>query len=63
VAGLLLGRCECGAVRYQVADGKHTRCGTCGSYLFRPIEHIFVGSKAPSFEITDDLPQYEEYEV
>ena len=24
-------------------------------------EHIFVGSKAPWFEITDDLPQYEEY--
>jgi hypothetical protein len=21
--------------------------------------HIFVGSKAPWFEITDDLPQYE----
>jgi hypothetical protein len=34
VAGLPLGRCECGAVRYQVADGKQTRCGTCGSYLF-----------------------------
>jgi hypothetical protein len=25
--------------------------------------HIFVGSKTPWFEITDDLPQYEEYEV
>ncbi len=24
----------------------------------RPTEHIFVGSKAPWFEITDDLPQY-----
>jgi hypothetical protein len=23
--------------------------------------HIFVGSKAPWFEITDDLPQFEEY--
>ena len=28
----------------------------------RPTEHIFVGSKAPWFEITDDLPQAEEYE-
>jgi hypothetical protein len=27
----------------------------------RPTEHIFVGSKAPWFEITDDLPQSEEY--
>ena len=27
----------------------------------RPTGHIFVGSKAPWFEITDDLPQFEEY--
>jgi len=27
----------------------------------RPTSHIFVGSKAPWFEITDDLPQFEEY--
>ena len=128
---LLVGKCECGAVRYQVADafryaanchcsrcraatgsafkpfagierGKlevtegqsmllvvgeensnDTRCGACGSLLFsvvrdgeyvhvamgslvdapsiRPTNHIFVGSKAPWFEITDDLPQFEEY--
>jgi hypothetical protein len=127
---LLVGKCECGAVRYQVADafryaanchcsrcraatgsafkpfagierGKlevtegqdlllvvgeqnsnDTRCGTCGSLLFsvvrdgayvhvamgslvdapaiRPTSHIYVGSKAPWFEITDDLPQHEE---
>jgi hypothetical protein len=25
----------------------------------RPSEHIYVGSKAPWFEITDDLPQHE----
>jgi hypothetical protein len=25
----------------------------------RPTEHIFVGSKAPWFEITDNLPQFE----
>jgi hypothetical protein len=128
---ILGGGCECGAVRYQVADAflyaanchcsrcraatgsafkafagierekllithgadallvfgeddlNHTRCGTCGSLLFsvvrdgdyvhvamgslsdapsiRPTEHIFVGSKAPWFEITDDLPQFEQY--
>jgi hypothetical protein len=27
----------------------------------RPSAHIFVGSKAPWFEIVDDLPQFEEY--
>lgn len=128
----LSGACECGAVRYQVADAflyaanchcsrcraatgaafkpfagierrqlqitqgentlmvfgdddlNHTRCGVCGSLLYsvvrdgdyvhvamgsltdapsiRPSEHIFVGSKAPWFEITDDLPQAQEYE-
>jgi len=127
---VLAGRCECGAVRYQVADafryaanchcsrcraatgsafkpfagierGKlevtegqdtllvvgeqnsnDTRCRTCGSLLFsvvrdgayvhvamgslvdaptiRPTSHIYVGSKAPWFEITDDLPQHDE---
>jgi hypothetical protein len=29
----------------------------------RPTKHIFVGSKAPWFTITDDLPQYEEHAV
>src|SRR5262245_12701894 len=128
---MLDGRCECGAVRYQVADeflyasnchcsrcraatgsafkpfagierGKlellsgedtllingeaelnDTRCANCGSLLYsvvrdgeyvhvalgslvdepsmRPTKHIFVGSKAPWFEITDDLPQFEEH--
>jgi hypothetical protein len=127
----LSGKCECGAVRYRVADAfryagnchcsncrastgsafkpfagierdllevtqgadtllvwgdddaNHTRCGVCGSLLYsvvrdgayvhvamgslvdepsiRPTEHIFVGSKAPWFEITDDLPQNDEY--
>ena len=129
---VLAGACECGAVRYTVADAflyaanchcsncraatgsafkafagiereklelsdgldnllvfgeddlNNTRCGACGSLLFsvvrdgayvhvalgslvdapsiRPTEHIFVGSKAPWFEITDDLPQAEEYD-
>ena len=128
---MLAGKCECGAVRYRVADAflyaanchcsncrastgsafkafagierdkleiidgvdtllvwgeddaNHTRCAICGSLLYsvvrdgayvhvamgsladdptiRPTEHIFVGSKAPWFEITDDLPQAEEY--
>jgi hypothetical protein len=128
---MLLGKCECGTVRYRVADEfryamnchcsrcraatgsafkpfagierekleitdgedallvhgeeelNDTRCGACGSLLFsvvregayvhvalgslvdppslRPAAHIFVGSKAPWFEITDDLPQFEEH--
>jgi hypothetical protein len=128
---MLNGKCECGAVRYQVADEflyasnchcsrcraatgsafkpfagiereklvllsgddallingeetlNDTRCAHCGSLLYsvvrdgawvhvamgslvdtpsiRPTAHIFVGSKAPWYEITDDLPQHEEY--
>ena len=128
---MLDGKCECGAVRYQVADEflyasnchcsrcraatgsafkpfagiereklellsggdallingeeelNDTRCARCGSLLYsvvrdgeyvhvalgslvdepsmRPTKHIFVGSKAPWFEITDDLPQFEEH--
>ena len=128
---MLSGSCECGAVRYRVADEflyasnchcsrcraatgsafkpfagierdkleladvgdrllvvgeeglNDTRCAACGSLLFsvvadgdlvhvamgslvdapslRPTKHIFVGSKAPWFEITDDLPQNDEY--
>jgi hypothetical protein len=131
-AGLIVrGKCECGAVRFEVADEflyamnchcsacraatgsafkafagierekltitdgseqlmilgeddlNNTRCAMCGSLLFsvvrdgaymhvalgslvdepsiRPTKHIFVGSKAPWFEITDDLPQFDEY--
>src|SRR5690348_8501864 len=115
----LAGRCECRAVRYEVADeflyaanchcskcragtgaafkpfagidtllvwgddvANHTRCRICGSLLYsvvrdgeyvhvalgslvdepsiRPTGHIYVGSKAPWFEITDDLPQANE---
>jgi hypothetical protein len=127
---ILAGRCECRAVRYEVADeflyaanchcsncragtgaafkpfagiersklavtaggdrllvwgddaGNHTRCGICGSLLYsvvrdgeyvhvamgslvdepsiRPAGHIYVGSKAPWFEITDGLPRADE---
>jgi hypothetical protein len=124
---VLVGKCQCAAVRYAVADefvyaanchcsrcraatgsafkafagievekfevtqgpgevavfGADRRCTACGSLLFsvvrndawvhvamgtlvdvpsiRPTEHIMVGSKAPWFEITDDLPQFDEY--
>ena len=130
---MLVGTCQCGAVRYAVADefvyaanchcancrratgsafkpfagiardqlritggadqlmifgddnGHDTRCQACGSLLYsvvrdgafvhvamgtllddpaiRPSKHIFVGSKAPWFAITDDLPQYDAHAV
>ena len=46
------------------ASGAYVHVGM-GSLIdqpsIRPTAHIFVGSKAPWFEIVDDLPQFEEY--
>ena len=46
-----------------VRDGEYVHVAM-GSLVddpsIRPAEHIYVGSKAPWFEITDDLPQAEE---
>jgi hypothetical protein len=56
----------CGSFLFSVVrDGKyvHVAMGSLADTpSIRPTEHIFVGSKAPWFEITDDLPQAEEYE-
>jgi len=44
-----------------VRDGRfvHVTLGTLvGNPSIRPSAHIFVGSKAPWFTITDGLPQY-----
>lgn len=68
-------------LRYGDDGGHDAHCGACGSLLYsvvregqyvhvalgtlvdnptiRPAMHIFVGSKAPWFEITDNLPQFE----
>jgi hypothetical protein len=60
-------RCgACGSLLFSVVrDGEYVHVAM-GSLVdepsLRPTEHIFVGSKAPWFEITDDLPQAEEYE-
>ena len=59
-------RCKlCGSFLYSVVrDGMfvHVAMGTLvGDPTIRPTEHIFVGSKAPWFTITDDLPQYQEH--
>ena len=59
-------RCaKCGSLLYSVVrDGAYVRVAM-GSLVddptIRPTQHIFAGSKAPWFEITDDLPQSEEY--
>jgi hypothetical protein len=55
----------CGSLLYSVVrDGAYIHVAM-GSLVdeptIRPTEHIFVGSKAPWFEITDELPQSEDY--
>jgi hypothetical protein len=59
-------RCaRCGSLLFSVVrDGAyvHVALGSLrDAPALRPANHIMVGSKAPWFEITDDLPQYEEY--
>lgn len=55
----------CGSLLYSVVrDGAYVHVAL-GSLVdpptLRPTHHIFVGSKAAWFEITDELPQHEEY--
>ena len=55
----------CGSLLYSVVrEGTfvHVAMGTLvDDPGIRPTKHIFVGSKAPWFTITDDLPQHEEF--
>ncbi len=59
-------RCaSCGSLLFSVVrDGAYVHVAL-GSLVdapaVRPTEHIFVGSKAPWFEITDGLPQFDRY--
>jgi hypothetical protein len=54
---------KCGSLLYSVVRGGayvHVAMGSLtDTPSIRPNRHIFVGSKAPWFTITDDLPQYE----
>jgi hypothetical protein len=54
---------RCGSLLYSVVRNGafvHVAMGTLvDAPTIRPTAHIFVGSKAPWFSITDDLPQYE----
>nr|WP_198400254.1 GFA family protein [Bradyrhizobium pachyrhizi] len=56
---------RCGSLLYsQVRDGAyvHVAMGTLrDAPAIRPTAHIFVGSKAPWYAISDDLPQYQEH--
>jgi len=56
---------KCGSLLYSlVREGAyvHVTLGTLtDNPSIRPSAHIFVGSKAPWFTITDDLPQYDEF--
>lgn len=57
----------CGSLLYSIVrDGAYAHV-TLGTLIdvpsIRPTAHIFVGSKAPWFTITDKLPQYEEHVV
>ena len=56
---------RCGSLLYSVVrDGQYVHV-TLGTLVdepsIRPTAHIFVGSKAPWYSITDELPQYEEF--
>jgi hypothetical protein len=57
----------CGSLLYSVVrdgDFAHVAMGSLvDDPAIRPRAHIFVGSKAPWFTITDDLPQYQEHVV
>jgi hypothetical protein len=59
-------RCNtCGSLLYSIVrEGQYAHV-TFGTLLdapsIRPTAHIFVGSKAPWYTITDDLPQHAEF--
>ena len=55
----------CGSLLYSIVRAGafvHVAMGTLvDAPTIRPTKHIFVGSKAPWYTITDDLPQYDEH--
>lgn len=60
-------RCKmCGSLMFSVVRGGeyvHVTLGTLADTpTIRPSAHIFVRSKAPWYSITDQLPQYDEFE-
>lgn len=55
----------CGSLLYSVVRGGAFVHVTMGTLVdapgIRPQRHIFVGSKAPWYTITDDLPQHDRF--
>jgi len=55
----------CGSLMFSVVrEGEyvHVTLGTLSDTpAIRPTAHIFVGSKAPWYSITDQLPQHDEF--
>jgi hypothetical protein len=62
-------RCgQCWSLLYWTVDDHHDRTWLRVPYgslidepALKPTAHMFVGSKAPWYEILDDLPQHDEY--
>lgn len=58
---------RCGSLLYSIvrdAQYAHVAMGTLiDTPSIRPDKHIFVGSKAPWFDITDNLPQFDGHET
>lgn len=56
---------QCGSLLYSIVNNGTTAHITMGTLAeapsIRPSAHIFVGSKAAWYDITDDLPQYSEF--
>jgi hypothetical protein len=57
--------CICGSLLYSIVrsgEYVHVPMGTLvDDPTIRPTAHIFVGSKAPWFAISDNLPQFDEH--
>jgi hypothetical protein len=54
---MIRGSCLCGGIAHEIIG---LSLGTLDDDpLVRPKLHVFVGSKAPWYEISDDLPLYE----
>jgi hypothetical protein len=55
----------CGSLLFSLVRAGafvHVTLGTLvDDPIIRPTKHIFVGSKAPWYTITDELPQFEEH--
>ncbi len=56
---------QCGSSLWSMGGGQKLSWVSLGTITgdpkLRPEAHIFVGSKAPWYEITDDLPQFDEW--